>query len=152
MDTTFEAENYSKKKSLKIFEVSLLTVAEFNLLFSATIEKISVPEALKDMLLDMIRLICLPINNIPISSDTIDKSIKRAEVNEFILCRLCQQEIIISANNNRKVKKCLTEHCPSNMHGLKSRDLRYIYTSDIKNQISIILRNHFEKMNTYKGK
>lgn len=69
MDTTFEAEDYSKKKSLKVFEGSLLTVAEFNLLFSATVEKISVPEALKDMLLDMIRLICPPINNIPISSD-----------------------------------------------------------------------------------
>ena len=67
----------------------------------ATVEKLSLPESHRDIILDFIRLILPPLNNIPESYERLKKCIEEPDMKEFLICKGCQNEIKIEPKSKK---------------------------------------------------
>ena len=118
----------------------------------STVEKLSLAESHRDVILDLIRIVLPVQNNLPTSYNQIKKSIKTPTLSEFLLCKICCKEIKQNKKDKRKNKICSTELCLSRTSGLKSNNFIKVFSSDIIAQIQMILSKHLDTMINYKRK
>jgi hypothetical protein len=152
-----------EQESPLLFKDSRLNVRNFNLLFMATMDKISIPEDTRHLVLDLIRFALPILNELPLSYHMVKKSIEKPEISSFLLCKICNQEISSTRYNdseevkkkykkNKRLRKCLNEDCGSSNMGLKSRSFVKVFSLNIFSQLKIILEANENLMLKYIGK
>ena len=158
IDTEDEVFLSKIEEKTLLFDGSKLDINEFNHLFIATVEKLSIPDTHRDLILDLIRLSAPIINNVPESFRRIKNSLEKPDLIETLICSSCEQEIhkekLIKGKKGRKTKnkKCLSDTCRSNRLGLKSNSIIKVYEANIFPQIEFIVREHLHTIDKYTGK
>ena len=107
-DTSSSEEEHinDQQESPLLFKDSRLNVRNFNLLFMATMDKLSIPEDTRHLVLDLIRFALPILNELPLSYHMVKKSIEKQEISAFLLCKICNQEISSTRyNESEEVKK-----------------------------------------------
>jgi hypothetical protein len=128
----------------KLFIDAHISLNEFNLLFMALLNKLSLPETHSEALFEFIKLILPTSNHVSESYYKYKKSFKNTLVKEHKLCHICKMKFV----NN----KCPSESCCSNREEKKINIKKSIKVieADIETQIRTILTNHFNTIVKYK--
>jgi len=150
-DGFFEFENDLKsnyynlrKKNELLYENAPITISEFNTLFMACVDRLSLADTHCDLLLDFVRVIIPKSNELANSYYMVQKSRKNdlsLNFKVFKLCHMCQSKI--------SFKKCSNETCLSN-NQIKKKYIEVV-VSNISSQIEEIISNNYGSITKYQS-
>ena len=125
--------NYEEINTSEVlYKYSNVRVLDFSVGFLVLCKRINISKSGGNILLDFIKTILAPINQVPFSYNQL---IKKLTLNKFKTSKLC--------------KNCLKENCICQTTQTENKIL--IHEFDVENQIRAILKKNWELMCNYNG-